>query len=214
MKLSFLLAGLAALSLTGPAGAAAPAAVKLSAQDQGDLTRIEAYLDGMRSLSAGFEQTNQDGSGASGRLWLSRPGRMRFEYAPPVKLTIVSNGDYVAVDDQELKQVQFYPVDSTPAWFLLREGIKLSGDVTVTGFERGPHTLRVTCVETKDPGSGSITMVFADQPLALRQWSVLDAQGRTTSVALSDPQPGGTLDAGLFKLPAQPNKNEAPGQER
>jgi outer membrane lipoprotein-sorting protein len=197
-----------------PADAAPVAATSLSPQDQADLHRIEAYLDGLKTLTARFEQTSEDGAGAAGKVWLSRPGRMRFEYAPPQKLTIVSNGDYVAVDDQELKQVQFYPVESTPAWFLLREGIKLSGDVTVSGFERGPKTLRVTCVETKDPKSGSITLVFSDEPLTLRQWSVLDAQGRTTNVALTDAEPSGTIDAGLFKLPAQPNKSEEPGQER
>ncbi len=195
--------------------AAAPAALPAGpTQDAADLKRIETYLDGIRTLTARFEQTNDDGSTATGKVWLSRPGRMRFEYAPPVRMTIVSNGDYVAVDDQELKQVQFYPVDSTPVWFLLREGIKLSGDVTVTGFERGPKTFRVTCVQAKDPHNGSITLVFSDDPLSLRQWSVLDAEGRTTTVALVDPQPEATVDAALFKLPAQPAKSATPGQER
>jgi len=201
------------LALLAGTAAAAPVAT-VAPQDATDLKRIETYLDGVKTLTAGFEQTNQDGSSESGKVWLSRPGQMRFEYNPPVKMTIVSNGDYVAVDDQELKQVQFYPVDTTPAWFLLREGIKLSGDVTVTGFERGPKSLRVSCVETKDPRSGSITLVFSDDPLVLRQWTVLDAQGHTTSVALTDPQPGGAIDSALFKLPAQPNKSAAPGQVR
>src|SRR5579862_7681766 len=145
----------------------AAATAPLPGQDSADLKRIETYLDGVTTLTAGFEQTNQNGTAESGKVWLSRPGKMRFEYDPPVKMTIISNGDYVAVDDQSLKQVQFYPVDSTPAWFLLREGIKLSGDVTVTGFERGPKTLRVTCVATKDPHNGSITLVFSDDPLSL-----------------------------------------------
>lgn len=203
LALLALLAAVPALAVPAP-----------PSQDAADLHRIETYLDGVTTLSAGFEQTNQDGSSESGKVWLSRPGKMRFEYDPPVKMTIVSNGDYVAVDDQELKQVQFYPIDATPAWFLLREGIKLSGDVTVTRFERGPKSFRVTCVATKDPRNGAITLVFSDEPLALRQWTVLDAQGRTTTVALTDPQQGGTLDSALFKLPAQPNKSAAPGQER
>lgn len=208
-----VLAALGLVLWAGPlataVGAAAPAAVALTPADQADLGRIETYLDGITTLKAGFEQTSQDGQTADGQVWLSRPGKMRFEYAPPVKMFIVSNGDYVAVDDQELKQVQFYPVDSTPAWFLLREGIKLSGDVTVTRFEHGPGTLRVTCVQTKSPDSGSITLTFSDGPLALRQWSVLDQQGRTTTVALSNPEQGVSLDARLFQLPAN---NGAQGQ--
>jgi outer membrane lipoprotein-sorting protein len=209
-----LIAAIALASALSGADAAPLASAALGPQDSADLKRIETYLDGMKTLTARFEQTNEDGSGADGKVFLSRPGKMRFEYAPPTKLTIISNGDYVAVDDKDVKQVQFYPVDSTPAWFLLREGIKLSGDVTVTRFERGPKTLRVTCVQTKDPQSGSITMVFADDPLSLRQWSVLDQQGRTTSVALTEAEAGGTLDPALFKLPAPPQKTEEPGQER
>jgi outer membrane lipoprotein-sorting protein len=209
-----LLAAAAAFVLALPAGAAPLATATLAPADQTDLKRVETYLDGIKALSAAFQQTNDDGSTASGKVWLSRPGKMRFEYAPPVQMTIISNGDYVAVDDKELKQVQFYPVESTPVWFLLREGIKLSGDVTVTGFERGPESLRITCVQTKDPHNGSITLVFSDAPLALRQWSVLDVQGRTTSVALTDEQAADGLDAKLFKLPPQPNQHETPGQQR
>jgi outer membrane lipoprotein-sorting protein len=205
----------AALLWSGLANAAAPAAVALSPADAADLHRIETYLGGITTLEAGFEQDNQDGTTAAGKLWLSRPGKMRFEYQPPAEMMIVSNGDYVAVDDTALKQVQFYPVASTPAWFLLRGGIQLTGDVTVTRFERGPASLRVTCVETKDPNSGSMTMVFSDAPLALRQWSVLDQQGRTTSVSLEDPVQGVSLDPSLFRLPAAPSKaGVQPGQDR
>ena len=67
-------------------------------------------------------------------------------------------------------------------------------------------SVRLTAVETKDPGSGSIALAFQDDPLELRRWSVLDAQGRTTSVALLDPELGATLSPELFRLPAnKPN---------
>lgn len=209
---ALLIVGIAASS--APAGAVPTPSAALSAQDQADLHRLETYLDGVKTLKAQFEQTNQDGSLADGTVYLSRPGRMRFEYAPPAQILIVSNGDYVAVDDLDLKQVQFYPVDATPVWFLLRESIKLSGDVTVSRVERGPKTLRVTCVQTKDANAGSITLVFSDDPLSLRQWTVVDAQGHSTSVALVDPELGGTFDPALFKLPSNPDQAKHPARER
>jgi outer membrane lipoprotein-sorting protein len=186
----------------------------LSAEDQTALRRIESYLDGIKTLSAQFEQTNQDGSTEAGIVYMSRPGRMRFEYQPPVKMLIISNGDYVAVDDQELKQVQFYPVDSTPVWFLLREGIKLSGDVTVERLERNEGVLRVTCAQTKDPNAGSITLVFTQSPLALRQWTVVDQQGHRTGVSLDNVDTGATLDPALFRLPAAQSPARNPGRNR
>jgi hypothetical protein len=97
--------------------------------------------------------------------------------------------------------VTFYPVASTPAWFLLRESIRMSGDVTVTRFERGPDALRVTAVQTKSPDNGAITLVFSDHPLQLVKWDVLDATQHATSIALSDPHEGVKLDPKLFILP-------------
>jgi|SRR5579859_276461 len=201
-----LLRGAAAVALATAVGpgialAAPPVAAAITAQDQADLKRIESYLGNIKTMQALFQQTNPDGSTAEGELFLSRPGKMRFEYQPPVQMFIVSDGNYVAVDDLELKNVQFFPVESTPVWFLLREAIKLSGDVTVTRFERGPKSLRVTCVQTKDPNSGAITLVFQDDPLVLKQWIVLDPQHRLTTVALVDPREGVQLKPEMFYLP-------------
>jgi outer membrane lipoprotein-sorting protein len=181
--------------------AAAPVSAELTPQDTADLKRIETYLGNIKTMQALFQQTNPDGSTAEGELFLSRPGKLRFEYQPPVQLLIVSDGNFVAVNDLELKNVQFLPVESTPVWFLLREAIKLSGDVTVTRFERGPKSLRVTCVQTKDPNSGAITLVFQDDPLVLKQWIVLDPQHRLTTVALIDPRQGVDLKPEMFYLP-------------
>ncbi len=208
-----LLHGAAFVALAAAVGprlafAAAPVAAPLTPQDSADLKRIETYLGNIKTLQALFEQTNPDGSTAEGELYLSRPGKLRFEYQPPVQMLIVSDGNYIAVNDLELKNVQFLPVDQTPAWFLLREAIKLSGDVTVTKFERGPKSLRITCVQTKDPNNGAITLVFEDDPLVLKQWIVLDPQHRMTTVALVDPRLGVELKPEMFYLP---NRADNPG---
>lgn len=200
-----LLRGAAVLAVAsaapGRSWAAAPVAAALAPQDTADLKRIETYLGNIKTMQAVFEQTNPDGSTAEGELFMSRPGKLRFEYQPPVQMLIISDGNFVAVNDLELKNVQFFPVESTPVWFLLREAIKLSGDVTVTRFERGPKSLRVSCVQTKDPNAGGITLVFQDDPLVLKQWIVLDPQHRITTVALEDPRQGVDLKPELFYLP-------------
>ena len=43
-----------------------------------------------------------------------------------------------------------------------------------------------------------MTLVFADSPLALRQWVVVDAQRQETRVSLFDVQLGGTFDQQMF----------------
>ena len=67
----------------------------------------------------------------------------------------------------------------------------------------------MTAVQTKDPSGGSITLVFTDHPLQLVKWSILDGQGKTTTVALEDPQPGVTIDPVLFRLPNPPATTNA-----
>ena len=86
---------------------------------------------------------------------------------------------------------------STPAWFFLRDPIDFS-DLVVTRFERGANALRVTVVEQAEPDNGTLTMVFSNQPLALRQWTIVDQQRKTTTVSISDTQFGMALDPKLF----------------
>jgi outer membrane lipoprotein-sorting protein len=170
----------------------------LSARDRADVQRVETYLNTVKSMSARFQQYAQNGETAEGKVLLSRPGRMRFEYDPPSPILLIATGKLVIYVDNTLKHVTYLPTDSTPAWFLLRDRITLEGDVTVTNFERGPDALRITVVETSHPDNGSLTMTFSDHPLELKQWTVLDQQGKRTTVVLSDPHYNISLDPHLF----------------
>jgi outer membrane lipoprotein-sorting protein len=115
-----------------------------------------------------------------------------------VPILIVATQGQVYYYDKNLEQVSRTTVDDTPAWFLLRDQIKLGGDVTLTKFAREPAVLRVTLVETANPDIGQVTLVLSDRPMALRQWTVLDAQRKTVTVTLADPQFGVALDENLF----------------
>jgi outer membrane lipoprotein-sorting protein len=165
--------------------AAPAAAATLSDADRADLARAEAYLNEIKTISAKFVQVAPDGSLSEGRMWLSRPGRLRFEYAPPTPILVVADGIFVAFHDMELGQVDRVPIDATPLSVLLAEKVKLSNEVTVRAVRRGPGTLRIAVFATKRPEEGEIVLVFADSPLQLRQWQVVDARGGTTTISLS-----------------------------
>ncbi|MBM3572410.1 MAG: outer membrane lipoprotein carrier protein LolA [Alphaproteobacteria bacterium] len=192
------LLGLPFLLWATPGLAAAARPSPLSATDQADIARIESYLNGIRTLQAGFLQASSDGSVARGRVFISRPGKLRFEYDPPVEGLLVSDGTWLIHYDAELKQANHLPLDLTPASFLLRDPAKLSGEVTVTRFQRGPNVLRVTLVRTTETSAGSVQLTFSDNPLALQQWIVTDAQGTETRLSLLDARLGQPLDPRLF----------------
>jgi outer membrane lipoprotein-sorting protein len=147
-----------------------------------------------------FMQTASDGSTASGMIYLQRPGKLRIDYDPPSPILIVSTSGQLVYFDKALKQVTYVPTSSTPAAFLVQEQVKLSGEITVVRLQRGPGAIRVTLVRSSEPEAGQVTLVFADQPLQLRQWTVVDGRGVETQVALMDPVLGGPIDPKRFEF--------------
>ncbi len=188
------LLGLAWLLGSQPAPAALPSAA------HADLARIEHYLNGLTTLKADFVQINPDGGTVTGELYYQRPDKMRLDYNPPSDILIVSDGWQIVYYDRRLEQVSHLFPNSTPLGFLLRDKIRLSGDVTVTDLRRSADELHVTLVRTDEPNQGSIQLSFADEPLALRRWTVFDAEGQATHLVLERPQTGLRLDRELFRF--------------
>lgn len=205
-----LLAAAPLLSLPVALPPPAQAATAVATADQPALlAKAETYLNGISSLKSDFIQTADNGQSARGTFTLLRPGRMRISYAPPVENFIVADGKFVYFWDAEVKEQQNAPIGSTLADFLLRDKITLSGDVKITQVARDDGLLEITLVQAKDPGLGSLTLVFEEAPFGLRKWRVLDAQGKLTEVALQNPEFGVKLDANQFYF-----RNPTRGRER
>lgn len=196
--------GLLNIMAVSNAAAAEAIAAKLRGQDSKDVKRIESYLNAMKTLRAGFLQVSSKGGVATGKLYLARPGKMRFEYDPPAQIMLVADGVFLIYIDKELEQVTHLWLNKTPIGFLVKEDIKLNGDVTLTHFSRGSNILHATLARTEEPEQGAITMIFSDKPLALRKWTVTDAQGVKTTVTLSNLESGITINPELFKFTGLP----------
>jgi outer membrane lipoprotein-sorting protein len=210
--LALMVFGWPAAGLRGDAAATEPAAPVLSSEEQADIARIEQYFNAVRSMRARFLQVASTGQTAEGTVFLQRPGRMRIEYDAPVPILIVADGTWLIYYDRKLGQVSYLPLGSTPAGILVEDKIRLNGGaLTITGFEHEADVIRVSVVRTDSPADGSLTLVFSDNPLQLRQWRVIDAQGITTTVSLADVETGISFEPRLFeftdprqKLPAYP----------
>ncbi len=193
------LTAMLALAIPLAATHAAPAEIELNPQDTLVLQRVAAYMNGIRTMTARFSQLAGNGQQSSGTMYISRPGRMRFEYDAPSPITLIADTFYVYYWDKDLHQVQQVGLKSTPAWFFLRDPINFNADSIVTGFERADNQIQVSVVERASPDTGSLTMVFTESPMALRQWTVVDQQGKTTTVNLANLQYGVALDPKLFQ---------------
>ena len=179
--------------------AAPPAAPALSAQEQAEVVgRIEAYFNAMTTFRARFLQVAQGGGAAEGTAWIWRPSRMRFEYDPPEPTLLIAADGQFFHSDKDLAQPTVVPLSSTPLSVLLRSPLRLSGDVTIASVERARGLVAVTVFRTAQPAEGRITLILEENPMVLRQWVVLDAQGRTTRVTLTQIETGQRFDSLLF----------------
>jgi len=187
LALPFLLAPLTSL-----------AQPSLTDRDRADLARAEAWMNALQSLKARFLQIAQNGAAAEGTGWIVRPGRMRFEYDPPEPLLLVASHGQFFYFDRQLKQATTVPLSATPLGILLGENLRFSGDVTVTRVERSGGFLRITLNRTGRAAEGRLTLVFGEQPMELKQWAVVDAQGQETRVSLFQPEYGARYASLLF----------------
>jgi outer membrane lipoprotein-sorting protein len=171
---------------------------KMSAQDLADVARIEAYFNAITTLSAEFSQIAPDGRVSIGDFYMRRPGRLRFEYAPPVPLLIVADGFRLIFYDHELGQVNAWPVAATPLGPLVARTVDFINSGHAQAVKSQPGILRLTLVDPNRPDEGSITLVFQDDPLELRQWEVTDPQGLVTVVVLTGMRIDPDLEPELF----------------
>ncbi|MEZ0225508.1 MAG: outer membrane lipoprotein carrier protein LolA [Alphaproteobacteria bacterium] len=172
-----------------------------AAADPGDMPvvrSVETYLNSLVTLKARFVQTANDGATASGDFMLKRPGRLRFQYDKPITDFIVADGMMIYYYDGQMKQQSSAPISKSLADFFLRKKLNLSGDIRVSDVKRKGGEVFLTLVQVKDPLSGSLTLVLNENPMELKEWRVVDAQGLTTRVALSGTVTGIKLSSKYF----------------
>lgn len=184
---------------------------QLSAQDRADITRVEQYFNSIKSFQARFVQVSSvGGKQIAGNFFVRRPGKLRFEYDPPAKIVIVSDGLQVTYYDAARDELSQVPLGWSVANFLVQDNLKLSGDLTVTRVERADGLLQLTIIQTKSPQEGKLLLVVSDQPMQLKRWSVIDAKEREIMITLTDMKTGVNLKNDLFYVDIDPNKASRP----
>jgi outer membrane lipoprotein-sorting protein len=172
--------------------------IALSEQQIGVVRQINAYINSLGSLKGRFTQIGPSGEFAEGEFYLQRPGRMRFEYAKPNPILVIADGFWVGIEDRKLRSTQKYPLVTTPLSILLDEKVDLIKDARIVGFEDRDGDIAVTVEASTGTTPGKLTLIFGGPALTLKQWTVVDAQGLTTQVAVFDLVPGGNLNPKLF----------------
>jgi outer membrane lipoprotein-sorting protein len=185
---------------------------QLNPAQRATLARVNAYFNSLSDMTANFEQVGPDGSRSVGKLYLSRPGKIRFQYAPPSPLEIVADGSSVSVKNRKLATQELWPLSQTPLRFITQKNIDLLKDANVLGVYQEPEMVSVVLEEKNAIGGrAQIQLMFSGKNYELKQWTVTDAQGMETSVSLTDFNASAKLDDNLFKI-VQPRWPTMPGR--
>jgi len=205
---SLAAAGALLLTAMPMAQAAAPQPVALTAEQEALVSKIETFVNNITTIKADFVQMSGAGNFARGTLYLQRPGRMRFEYEPPVPYLLVSDGNFFIYVDNELEQVTYLPLSKTPANLLLRKNFSLSEGLILTGLKEEGSVIRFEVADSSNPDLGRVTLTFNRDPLSLKSWTVLDPQAQRIQVTLVNPLYGNKLDRSLFIYVNKFNRRE------
>ncbi len=179
-----------------------------------DIERAEEYLQDMKTAKARFVQTTHGGNQLVGTFYLNRPGKLRFEYDPPIENFIVADGIFIYFYDAELEEQTNAPIKSTLANFFLRKKFSFADDLMVQDAKFAAGLLQIRVVQAKDPDSGSITFAFGNDPFELKKWRIVDKQGMITEIELFHLETGMKHPSKLFayidpkKLDKKPSYND------
>jgi outer membrane lipoprotein-sorting protein len=175
--------------------------VNLDKEQKVQLEKINAYFNSVTNLSGKFTQVGPDGNQTTGDFFMSKPGKVRFEYNEPSPIELISDGSAVAVRDRKLATQDIYPLSQTPLRFLLSDKLDLLKDTNVVNVYSDDLFMTVV-IEEKSvvAGTNRLMIAFGTKDHQLKQWTVTDPQGYDTTVAVSHLDSSKKPDPKLFKI--------------
>ncbi len=168
------------------------------------LAEISRYFNSFTTAQGEFTQVNPDGTISTGRMFMRRPGRVRFEYDPPDRSLVMAGGGQVAIFDSRSNQgPNQYPLRQTPLNLILERNVDFANRRTVVGHTDDGVTTTVVAQDPENPQYGSIRLIFSANPTELRQWVIRDDSGAETTVILGNMTFGETISARMFDITAE-----------
>jgi outer membrane lipoprotein-sorting protein len=177
------------------------AASALTPEQRAIVDRVNGYLSSVSVLSGKFVQVGPDGGRTQGDFFISKPGKVRFEYDEPSPIELIADGQSVVVRDRRLATQDVYPLSQTPLRFLLSDRVDLTKDTQLVAVY-ADDTFITVVVEEKNGivGTSRLMIMFSAKDMQLKQWTVTDPQGYDTTVAVYNLDSSRRPDPSMFKI--------------
>ena len=184
-------------TVRGPLGSPEKAG-RLTHQQLELVRRVNDYFNRLTMLQGSFTQTSASGKRERGRFHIMRPGRFRFDFEPPTRVVIISDGKNLAVQDYGLNTDDRKDLNQTPFRPLLRTDVDLLRDAYISDVSETDDTIMIGFTDT-NAGTGSVKLILGTKPVVqLKGWIIRDNQNLDTRVDLTEVQPISSIDQRLF----------------
>jgi len=156
-------------------------------------------LTGTKTLSFNFNQKISDQE-EIGNCFIKYPLLMKCNYQDFKQKTIISNGKTVAVIKKKYKKIYYYPIKTTPLFFILQKNkiinlirknppLKIDSDFIIFQF-----------VDKKE---NKIKIIFDKKTLDLKGWETQDIYSNNVSFEISSLKINNQIIDDFFKIPRE-----------
>jgi outer membrane lipoprotein-sorting protein len=193
--------GLALVPVAAVGEEKAAGGIELDARQVTLVKKVSDYFSDLRTVYGDFVQTSSDNHRMKGKFYVQRPGRFRFDYARPSRQIVISDGQYLAVEDLDLNTEDRVELDQTPFRLILSSDVNLVRDALIMEVEEADDLIVVALQDKNPDAGGQLKLFLTTKPdLELKAWSTKDAQGIETRVKLANLAKAVQLDAEMFKI--------------
>jgi outer membrane lipoprotein carrier protein len=183
--------------------------------------RIQDHYQHTQSFSAKFSEeltgVGRQKVTRSGQVFFKRPGKMRWDFDPPEKETVVSDGHKLYNYQPDLNQVIELPIErafksAAPLAFLLGMG-NMRRDFTASLPLSTPTDQLAHVILVPKGGGDRVELGLNPSTYDLMTVTVTDALGNTTSISFKSVRSNIQLSDALFNFQVPPGADvvEAPG---
>lgn len=206
LVLTSALAGTLAVVGLAASQAATTTDVGFSPEQIAAVKSIGSYFNGIHDIKGDFTQVGPQGNVSTGVFYISKPGRMRFEYAPPNPFIVVSDGTWVIIKNRARNKADQYPLSATPLRLVLADRIDLmrEADIKSVDIQDGMTTVMLEDKDGLVPGQ--LILVYDNKRKQLQSWVIVDGQGRRTTISLDNIEAANHPDPKLFAVSVPKHK--------
>jgi len=199
-------------SLFAPTAEAAKDA-ELTPEDLTQVNKVSGFFNGFQTLTGQFAQVGPRGNVSNGVFYISKPGKMRFEYNPPSPYLIVSDGTWVVIKNKKNQRTDHYPLSATPLKLVLSNQVDLAKQAKILNVRVEGGSIVLTLADKNRAVPGQLALIYSEEKATIEQWTVIDGEGRRTTISLTGISAGAQHDASLFKV-KRPRKSKANDDNR